>query len=197
MFLTGRKSWTEFLDAVVKAFTKKIQDEIYTEFMDVAKKLPVKTGFVGTGKLTASKKDEFDEIISNVSGVNESDVVILGTKTALKKLTGLADVDWISASQKESVANSGILGSYEGTTLIEIPQRFANNDVATKLVDNTKLLIMPLVDYKPVKFVDYGETELEVTEAGETMNDQQTYEVQRRLGVGVIITRYIGQWTLE
>jgi hypothetical protein len=56
---------------------------------------------------------------------------------------------------------------------------------------------MPMVDNKFVKFVDYGETTLEVTEAGDTMNDQQTYEVQRRMGIGVVITKYFGKYTVN
>lgn len=201
MFLTGRLNWGDFTDAVVKAFQKKIQDECYTEAMNMAAKMPVVSAFTGTGALSESTKEEFDEILADVATANESGVVIMGTKTALKKLNGFYNgttgVNWIAASQKESVAHTGLLGDYEGTSLIEIPQRFANNDVATKLVDSTKLLILPLVDYKPIKFVDYGETTLEVTERGETMNDQQSYEVQRRMGIATITTRHIGQWTLE
>lgn len=197
MFLTGRKNWGDFIDAVAKAFNKKIRNTMYTEFMNAADKLPTMDGLKGSGDLTSATKDEFDTILMNVGGLNESDVMIMGTKTALKKLNGLANVDWISESQKEKVANTGIMGTYEGTTLIEIPQRFEKNDTASALVDNTKLLIFPVVDYKPVKFVDYGENTLEVTEKGDTMNDQQSFEVQRRMGISTIITRLFGVWDLE
>lgn len=198
LFLTGRKDWSEFISAVARAYTKKIQDELYSEFMNAAKKLPVTDGFIGTGALTADKKDDFDEIITNVAAANNVDsVVIMGTKTALKKLNVLADVDWRSDALKESVNNTGILGTYEGTTLIEIPQRFKDNKLAEKLVDPTVLLIFPVVDYKPVKFVDGGETTLEQTEVGDTMDDMQTYEAQRRMGIGAVITRQFGQWDID
>lgn len=198
LFLTGRKDWSDFITAVAKAYTKKIQDTLYAEFMNAAKKLPVSNGFVGTGALTADKKDAFDEIIENVAAANGvDDVVIMGTKTALKKLNVLADVDWRSDVLKESVNKTGILGTYEGTTLIEIPQRFEDAKLAKKLVDPSVLLIFPVIDYKPVKFVDGGETILEVSEAGETMDDMQTYEAQRRMGVGTIITRQFGQWDID
>ena len=201
LFLAGRKDWTELISAVAKAYTKKIQDELYSEFMNAASKLPVSAGFKGTGALSASKKDEFDEILSNVAMANDSAVVIMGTKTALKKLNALAgngSVDWISASQKEAVAATGILGSYEGTTMLEIPQRFKDNKLAEKLVDSTKLLIFPVVDYKPVKFVDGGSTELELAkELGDTADDMQTYEAQRTMGVATVITRQFGEWDLD
>lgn len=196
MFLTGRLNWNEFVSAVGRAFINAIQEELYSEFMDAANKLPVTDGFVGNGTLSSASKDAFDEIISNVETVNGTQVYILGTKTALKKLNNLSDVDWRANSQKEAVAANGILGSYEGTTLIEIPQRFEYNKVGEKLVDDKKLLIMPVVDYRPIKFVDYGVKEFEITQVGEYQNDLQTFEAQRRMGVSTIITRYFGEWNL-
>ncbi len=102
--------------------------------MSAYQKVPQPAMFVGNGILDANSKNNFDDIIANVGAANESDVYILGTKVALKKLSGLTDVNWRSDSQKEDVASMGRLGAYEGTTLIEIPQRFAPNDITTKLV---------------------------------------------------------------
>ena len=195
LFLTGRKKWSDFIDATVKAFINTIKQEIYTAVMGVGTALG--SQFAKSSPLSSATKDTFDTLIEDVSAANNgAEVVIFGTKTALKKINALTDVDWRSYSQKEDVAAHGILGHYEGTTLIEIPQRFAANDLATKLIATDKLLIMPLVDDKFVKFVDYGETTLEVTEIGATMNDQQMYEVQRRMGVGTIISRKFGLWTI-
>ena len=166
--------------------------------MNASAQIPASAQFNKAGALTNVTKDTFDTLIEDVGAANGTDVMILGTKTALKKLNGLALVNWIADSQKEAYANTGFMGSYEGTVLMEIPQRFVNNDTATKLVDNDKLLIMPMVsDNKFVKLVDYGETTLEVTEIGATMNDQQSYEIQRRMGVGVVISRYFGTWTIQ
>ena len=55
---------------------------------------------------------------------------------------------------------------------------------------------MPAVDDRFIKFVDYGETELEVNEKGATKDDMQSYEVQRRMGVATLMTRYHGEWDL-
>jgi hypothetical protein len=165
--------------------------------MGASTSLPNAEQFNKAGALSAANKATFDQLIEDVQTANDgAEVVIMGTKTALKKITALADVDWASPEQKEAVTNTGRLGWYEGTTLIEIPQRFKENDVTQKLVDNTKLLIMPRVENKFAKFLDGGETEIEVTERGETMNDQQTYEVQREMGIGVITSIYFGCWTI-
>lgn len=198
LFLTGRKDWSELISAVAKAYTHKIQGDLYAEFINAAKKLQVTEGFKGTGALDKAKKDKFDEIISNVATANDvSEVVIMGTKTALKKLNALCDVDWASEDQKKVIGETGILGSYEGTTLLEIPQRFKDNKLAEKLVDSTELLIFPVIDYKPVKFIDGGETTLEVTQVGDNADDTQTYEAQRRMGIATIITRQFGEWDLD
>lgn len=169
---------------------------MYAEVMNAGAKLP--SQFKGTGTLGSSTKDAFDTLIENVSIANGNvPVYIMGTKTALKKITALADVDWITDEQKSSVATSGRLGSYEGTTLFEIPQRFAPNDITKKLVDSNKLLIMPQTEDRFVKFVDVGETEIyEQTEIGDRMDDTMKYEVQRSMGIATQIGRYFGQWQL-
>jgi len=197
-FVLGRKNWSEFTDAVAVAFTNEIKNVTYREFMNAGSKIPVASQFNKTGALTAATKDTFDTLLEDVSMANDNAaVVIMGTKTALKKLNALSEVNWRADSQKESVAHSGMLADYEGTVLIEVPQRFAKNDTTRKLVDNNKLLIMPVVDIKPVKFVDGGETVLEVSDKGATMDDRQTYEVQRRMGIGTVITQYFGTWDLN
>ena len=197
LFLTGRKDWGSFVDAVVKAYIQKVQTLIATQFANGVNMLPVPATLKGTGALSASTKAQFDAIIEKVGAANEGGVVIMGTKTALKALNALTKVAWDPASSiKEAVANTGIIGNYEGTPLMEIPQKFTDKTLATPIVDNKKLYIMPAVDDRFIKFVDYGETELEVNEKGATQDDMQSYEVQRRMGVATIMTRYHGEWTL-
>ena len=198
LFLTGRKDWGAFVDAVVKAYIQKVQTLIAAQFANGVNMLPVPATLKGTGALSASTKAQFDAIIEKVGAANECPVVIMGTKTALKSLNALAKVDWDSPANsiKEAVATTGIIGGYEGTPLMEIPQKFTDKTLATPIVDNKKLYIMPAVDDKFIKFVDYGETELEVSEKGKTVDDMQSYEVQRRMGVATIMTRYHGEWSI-
>lgn len=200
LFVTGRKDWGALVEAITKAFTKQIMDEMYAEFMGASASIPPTAQFNKTGTLGASTKASFDELIEDVSVANNNaDVVILGTKTALKKINDLVvggGVQWIADSQKESVAATGRLGDYEGTALIEIPQRFEKNNTAAKLVASDKLLILPRVDLKPVKLVDGGETTINVDGIGTLMDDFQTLEVTRKYGISTIITKYFGQWTI-
>lgn len=198
LFLTGREDFARFTTAVANAFINKAQNEMYSEVMNASAKLPHQATLVKTGTLGSTTKADFDELIDTVSGVNDgAPVVIMGVRAALKKINDLADVQWISDAQKADVANMGRLGMYEGNLLIEVPQRFAPNDITTPLVNPKKLLIMPQVDNKFVKAF-MGETEIvEVNEKGANMDDAHTYEVQRQMGIGTIISRYFGCWNLQ
>lgn len=200
LFLAGRKDWGALIDAVAKAYVDKVQKLVYAQFSTGVNLIPVPSTLTGEGDLDEESKADFDEIIEKVTAANEAPVVIMGTKTALKKLNNMYaagnGVNWIAASQKESVAHSGIMGDYEGTVLMEIPQKFEDKTLQKTIVDATKLYIMPQVDNKFIKFVDYGETELEVNEKGANMDDMQTYEAQRRFGVSTLMSRYFGVWSL-
>lgn len=199
LFLTGRIDWTKLTDKIAQAFTAQIQNEMYAEVMNVGTQLPVPSQFAKTLALSAANKEAFDTLIEDVATANDNvPVYIMGTKTALKKITALADVDWVTPGQKEDVATMGRLGSYEGVTLVEVPQRFALNDTSRKLVDSTKLLIMPQVENKFVKFVDVGDTEIVEAgqEKGEKMDDIMSYEVQRTMGIATQCGRYFGVWTI-
>lgn len=203
-YLLGDIDWSKLVEAIAIAFAHQIQDVIYTHITGAAAQLPVQTGFVSSGALTDQNKDDFDEIIENVSIANDNaDVVIFGTKTGLKKLNGFYDnaVHWISPSMKESVAHTGRLGDYEGTLIVEIPQRFKRNQVGTKFYDDDVLYIFPRGrNNKLVEFGDSGETIIdEITERGEAnanISDLMKYEVQRDFGVVTRIGQYFGQWTI-
>lgn len=173
---------------------------MYTEVMNATTSIPNPAQFTGTGALSAATKNAFDDIIENVSMANDgASVVIMGTKSALKQLTNFYSgaVQWIADSQKEEMAATGRLGHYEGVQLLEIPQRFALNDVTKKLVDNKKLLIMAQVDNKFVKYVNVGDTEIfEINEKAELQDDFQTYEVQYSAGISTLISQYFGAWVL-
>ena len=211
-YIVGQVDWQALVDAVAKAFMVKIQTEVYANVTSAAASLPVQTGFVGTGTLSASTKAAFDAIIENVSAANDgAEVIIMGAKSGLSKISAIADVTYngslIAGAQKDSVMNTGNIGIYEGTRLVEIPNRFASRLPITgsgaalpaKLFDPTKLMIIPVIGDagKFVKFVDEGDTLiLEKTDRGDYISDIMTYEVQRHFGVATVLGRYFGQWTL-
>lgn len=199
LILLGRVDYQKAVQTIAASFVNDTQKLAYDSIAAAAEALPGGDVFVKTGALSASTKDKFDELIENVSAANNSNVVIYGTKTALKKISNFYNgaADFVADSQKEAIASTGRLGTYEGTQMIEIPQRFKIGSYE-KLFDNTKLYVLPVTEDKFIKFVDEGETEIfEVSDKGDLQDDFQTYEVRRNYGVGVVLGRMFGQWTIE
>jgi hypothetical protein len=197
-YLTGQEDWTKLIDAITKAFVVMAQDLIITEILAAPAKLPVQTGFVETGALAEGTRKKFNKMLQNVSVANDNaDVVIMGTMVGLQELENLIKVDWISSNQKEAVASMGRLGNYGRYQLVEIPQRFAKNDVTRDVYDDNTLWVFAAGDNKLVDMVDVGETLItEVTERGERIDDIMKYEIQRELGVATRIGRYFGKWEI-
>ena len=200
-YLIGQEDWTKLVDAITKAFVEKIQELIFAEILEAPKKLPAQSEFVQTGALSTTNRKKFNKILQNVSVANDNaDVVIMGTMVALQELENLIDVKWVADSQKEDIAKMGRLGNYGRYTLVEIPQRFARNDVTKSMYKDDTLFVFATGDNKLVDMVDVGETLIEeITDRGtanSNIADIMKYEVQRELGVSTRIGRYFGSWTI-
>ena len=196
LIILGRIGFSDWIQKIADSFVQYIQALIFNGLITAEAKIPA--AYKQSGTLSSAVKSTFDDLIEDVALANGSDVIILGTKVALKKIINLADVQWASDDQKKEMNQLGRLGSYEGTTLVEIPQRLAVGGTATgtKLVPNNKLWFMPRVEDKFIKFLDYGETEIfEITEKFDLQDDFETYELHREMGVDVILGGYFGTWT--
>ena len=198
--MLGRSDWGKLVNAIYTAVDKYVDELVYTAMTTAGSKvLPNSDMFYNTGALSQENKADLLEMIENVQGVNRgAEVVIMGTKSALSRLSNLVPVDWRSETDKEDHRNTGHVGIWEGTRVVEIPQVFAKNDLTTKLVDPNVLLIMPLVDNKFVKLVYEGDSRVRAIEDNTTLNDM-TYEFKymTKLGVSTLIGRYFGTWNIE
>lgn len=205
LFLMGRKSWNEYVDAITNAYLLKLQTEVFAEVMNFDNNTTVPAAFKGSAALTKANKAEFDKKLQYVSMVNGNvPVTIFGTGVALGQLDNLLDVNWLADSEKEAHAQFGRIGHYGRHNLYEIPQRidpkekFNGETLKTLIPDNVLLFIAG--EDRWVKVVRQGESEInEVTEKGEAngyMDDMQKYEVQESYGVGTQIGRYHGLWKI-
>lgn len=192
LIILGRYDYSKMVQKVADAFVRDILNKIFAAVYSAADKIPAEANLKMTTTLSASTKADFDALIERVEVYNNAPAVIFGTKTALKMLNALADVNWSDEEQKKNMTNMGRLGHYEGTTMVEIPQRLDLTSF-NMLLPNDILLIMPLKEDRFVKFFDEGETEIfEVTEKGDHKDDFQTYEVQRDYGCDIVLGQYYG-----
>ena len=196
-FMTGRVDWAHLVQRIYEAFNKKINDILYEAVMAAGDKIVPQAQFVKTAPLSADTKDTLLELIEDVQAATGNEVVIMGTKSALSRLSNLTEVAWISDAMKQEKHTTGRVGLWEGTRLVEIPQAFAYNDTSKKLVDNNKLLIMPVGDNKFVKMYNEGDIQIHQDMDGDTnMDKTYEYEVQRKMGVATIIGKKFGVWTI-
>lgn len=200
-YIIGQEDFTKLIDAISKAFIEQIQTLILGMVETAYTKLPVQTGFVESGALTVANRKKFNKVAEKVSTANDNaSVIIMGTISALQELDNLIPVNWIAASQKEQVAQTGRLGNYGKYQLVEIPQRFARNDVTRDLYRDDRLYFFAQGDNKLVDFVDIGEVLIdEITERGEAngrIDDIMKYEAQREFGASIRLGKYFGMWTI-
>ena len=197
--ILGDVDWSAWVANIARSYEAMIEEETYAQLGQAVTTLPAM--FKGTGTLDSTNKGDFDDIVSAVSAANNgAEVVIMGDKLALSKISGMADVNWAAKDQRDSVMNTGNIGIYEGTRLITVPNRFKDKSLQQYVFDRDKLYIIPIIGEagKFIKMIDEGDTEIfEHLEKDEKyVSDIQTYEVQRRMGFGIVLGRNFGYWDI-
>lgn len=198
LFITGRIDWAECITKVYKSFDFYTNTMIAEAVQGIATQLPNADIFSKSGQLGSATKDIFDELVENVQAANNgAKVVIMGTKTALRKLEAIVDVDWASNEYKYDREQLGRIGSYGGDDVLEIPQVFANGDYSTKLVDDDKIYIIA-ENNQFIKLFDEGDDMIvERTENDDNRDMTVEYEYIKRMGYGIVISAQFGLWTIE
>ncbi len=199
--LTGAEDFATFVTKLYEAVDKFVNESIYQAMISAAEQLPGgATGsgqWVKTGDLTAATKEVFVQLIEDVQMATGMDVVIMGTKTALSKLEGVQDINWVSEDMRVQRNTTGRIGYWEGIRLVEIKQGFRLNDTANRLVDDKQLLIMPVGDNKFIKVINEGNPEMRQVNDN-TANQDMTYDYRYmfKLGVGVQIGLLFGVYNI-
>lgn len=197
LFMSSKVDWAMFIQKIYEAFDKKTNDMIYQSVMSSGDKVIPTAQFNKTGALTEATKDEFIELTQDVEAANGVEIVIMGTRSALSKLNSLSEVAWISDEMKNERRTTGRLALWEGIRLVEIPQSFAPNDTSKKLVDNSKLLIMPVADNRFIKVYNEGDAQIkEISDGTTNMDKTIEYEYQLKMGIATVIKRKFGMWTI-
>ena len=199
--LTGAEDFATFVTKLYEAVDRFVNESIYQAFCDAAEKLPGGASGAGqwvkTGALDAAAKDTFMTLIEDVQMATGMDVVIMGTKSALMKLEGMQDINWVSSEMKNERNTTGRIGYFEGIRLVELKQGFRLNDTTNRLVNDKQLFIMPTGDNKFVKLVNEGQPEMRQVNDN-TTNLDMTYDYRYifNMCVAVMIGIRFGVWNI-
>lgn len=193
--MAGRVDWATFVQKIYEAFDKKMNDMLYQAVMAAGNKVTPNSQFAKTGALTSEKVITLVDDIQRATG---EEVVIMGTKAALSKLNALEDIQWVSEKMKDERHTTGKLGIFLGVKLIEIPQSYQPNTTESVLVDNSKLLFMPVGDNKFIKLYNEGDAQIkEVSDGTTNVDETMEYEYQMKMGIATVIGKKFGMWTLD
>ena len=199
--LTGAEDFATFVTKLYEAVDRFVNESIYQAFCDAAEKLPGGASGAGqwvkTGALDAAAKDKFMTLIEDVQMATGMDVVIMGTKSALMKLEGMQDINWVSNDMKIERNTTGRIGYFEGIRLVELKQGFRLNDTTNRLVNDKQLFIMPTGDNKFVKLVNEGQPEMrQVNDNTTNLDMTYDYRYMFKMGVAVMIGLRFGVWNI-
>ena len=189
----GLEDWAKFITRVYEAYDRYIKNTVYDTMVGYATAL---TGqFKETGTITAENLNNLCDLVSTATG---APVMIMGTRSALAKVMSLQNADYISDAMKDEHYRNGVLGMWEGKQLVEIPQVFEKGKVGQYKIDNTLLWIMPVADEKFIKVVNEGDTQLmSVADKDSNMDMTYEYELQTKLGCGVILSGAFGCYDID
>lgn len=193
-FMKGIDSFVSMMDKARKSFLQFFQNAVYVAFSNMGDVVPAE--FVGHGALsTDTEKEQLLAIAERVAAANGKKPVIIGTSTALRKLQGKLEDNWIPDSSKEQRKTGGVVSHWEGYELVVLPQVFKAGTFDFEL-SNDRLLIVSN-ETKPIKFVYEGESRLkEVQDNKENMDGTFEAQIQVKAGVAVVADKLIGEWIL-
>ena len=184
--LAGRVDFNELIDKVAESFQKKINNDIYAAVKAAFDGLisPYKeSGSFDESKLTA--------IIDHVEAATGKKAFILGSKQAVRKITGVKGAD--STSAKEDLYAMGYFGHFYTTPIIVMEN--AHKVGSTDFVLGNDLYIVASDD-KFVKFVTEGDTLIIPGDALGNADLSQEYFMAERYGISVIFAESFGCYSL-
>lgn len=187
-FLLRITTLEKLTDKIYKSINKHIQDRLYVQFQNVASVVP--TDFVKSGN-SEEAVGALCDLVAAAGGYDS--LTIAGTKGALRKLAGIIPDKMFANSQKESKAQTGSIGDWEGNKLMIIPQTLKSGTFELALNDS-QLFIMG-GDVKPIKLEFIGDTRSDMDTTGKKNNDMSVdIQVQTLMGIGMLLPPYFGMF---
>nr|DAO56444.1 MAG TPA: capsid protein [Caudoviricetes sp.] len=185
--LAGRIDFNKFVDGVAKAFNEYIVTAAYTALAGLtANTYNLDSTYVKSGSLDT---DAFLELVNHVASSTGKKPVILGTKSAVRKLGD--DVTY-SAEQNSDLYNKGYIAKFVGTDVVALEQAHVPGTSDFALADDALWIVA--ADDKPIKVVNEGDGLLIERDATQNADLTQEYVYAQGVGVGVVCAAKLGYW---
>jgi len=188
LFLTGKYTFVEFVNALRGSFQRDIDNRTAQAFNGADVYLPAAFTKSGTPVDVT-----LWELIDRVQVAAQSPVRITGTRAALMKLYKGVGAEWISEKMKEDMNSTGSISNLNGVPTLIIPQSFitGTTDFA---ISSDSVFILPQND-KPIKLVYEGDSRVKRLDSQDTGDMTLDLQVQMKVGVGVAFHSIFGKYT--
>lgn len=186
--LSGRVDFNKLINKVAKSFSQKINDDMYAGVVGGFNKIA--TPYKVSGSFTEAK---LTELIDHVEAANGGKTaIILGSKQAVKKITGITGAEANSA--KEDLYAMGYFGHVGENPVIAMKN--AHKVGSTEFVLGNDLYII-CADDKFVKFVTEGDTLIIPGDPLSNADLTQEYLMAQRYGVAIVMKETNGVYQLS
>lgn len=188
MFVAGKVDFAGMVNRVSLSFANDLGVRIYEAIAKSYSALNSTYGVTGT-----LSDDALFDMVQHVEAKSGQKAVIFGTKKALRKVSQTLN---LSDGMKEKMNHVGYIDTVSGTDLFLLPQA---HKIGTDefMVDDNMLLVIPQNE-KIVKIVIEGESLMVETAGAGDRNDQQMeYQLQKKLGLGVMQSAIYGIYKIQ
>lgn len=193
--LTGLEDFSTLVGKITEAFDRYVNQALYETLIGIG--MTLGSQWYKASAINDTTKETLRTLVMDVSMATGSEVVIMGAYAALSKVYDLTNVSWASGDMKNEKYTTGRFGYWEGIRLVELKQGFKLNDTTQYLIANDVLFIMPVGIEPMIKLVYEGDTQTyQVQDAGTHMDMTYDYEVQTKMGIGVITNQKFGYWKI-
>lgn len=184
--LAGRVDFAELVDNVARSYENKIQNDIYNAVYNSFNALSATYGVSGS-----YSEAELDELIAHVEASTGMEAMILGTKSALAKITHARE----SEAMLEKHNQFGFYGNFHGTEMMVIKQahKVGSEEFA---INPNFLLVVPKSPDKFVKLVVEGDSMIVEGDGTNRKDFQRDYTFIKKAGIAVLSASKFGIYRL-
>lgn len=179
-FLDGVVDFTDMTNAIIDGIIEKINIQIQTtliaEYTDLATTMKVTANaFIATDMTT---------LIQNVTSYGDNVVIFC---TPVFAGTIMESEGFISDTDKEALRDFGYVGKFRGANIIVLPNAFADETNATKVLNDEYAFIIATNEQKIVKVAFEGET---IVKESEETDDSITFKCYKKFGLAIVHSNY-------
>jgi hypothetical protein len=183
-FLDGVVDFTDLTNAIIDGIIEKINIQIQTTLIASF------TGLATSMKVTANSfvPSQMGGLITNVQSYGDN-VVIFCTPTFAGTIME-AD-GFVPDSDKEERKETGRVGKFRGAIIVVLPNAFADETNASKVLNDQYAIIVATNEAKIVKVGFEGET---IVKESENADDSMEFKCYKKFGVAIVQSNYYSMY---